>query len=141
MKIHISWLLLVRLIQHAAASMTLTPSIWIKTILSKMYKTSTVMYMFFLYHHFRGRCFLECFLQRQRRITCLVVPSCNLSPNFYSCMLSFFLAGKTRELCRETQFQQKGKILSKLVPVATFLILQTKDDSFVFAGVFTGGQE
>ena len=67
-----------------------------------------------------------------------VVPSCNLSPNFYSCMLSFFLAGKTREICKETQFQQKGKILSKLVPVATFLILQTKDDSFVFAGVFKG---
>ena len=61
------------------------------------------------HHHCRGDCFLECFLQRQCRITCVVVPSCNLSPNFYPCMLSFFLAGKTREICRETQFQQKGK--------------------------------
>ena len=90
----------VSLIQHAAASMRLMPSIWIKTIFSKIYKTT--MYLFFLFHHHRGRCFLECFLQRQCRITCVVVPSCNLSPNFYSCMLSFFLAGKTQEICRET---------------------------------------
>ena len=35
------WALHVSLIQHAAASMRLIPSIWINTILSKMYKTNT----------------------------------------------------------------------------------------------------